>query len=279
MVDTEKEKKLIKQIQKCQRNWDYSKTIPQAHIDYLLWVAKNAPSKQHEAYYDIYYSHDRKTIKELYNWTWGNTYGGEFNNKPPSAWRNSQMNANFFMLFVIKHPPTFNNSMVDGSTVKGGHPPRWDNGLVAVGTALGLTMRAAAELGYYTGCNKNNSNGPDCDFYWEKKLGIYEDVHVHKTKQMLYGLGIGFPQEGKPRNESDDYELVIGAANGHNLSLEDKGEERDIRGWKYRQVKMVDIRYSDKAVDPYGNVHELPEKNLAHLNSHHFRDIKVIEIK
>lgn len=42
MVDTEKEKKLIKQIQKCQRNWDYSKTIPQAHIDYLLWVAKNA---------------------------------------------------------------------------------------------------------------------------------------------------------------------------------------------------------------------------------------------
>lgn len=72
---------------------------------------------------------------------------------------------------------------------------------------------------------------------------------------------------------------LLEPSNGHNLSLEDKGEERDIRGWKYRQVKVVDIRYSDKAVDPYGNVHKLPEKNLAHLNSHHFRDIKVIEIK
>ena len=48
-------------------------------------------------------------------------------------------------------------------------------------------------------------------FIGKKKLGIYEDIHIHKTKQMLYGLGIGFPQEGKPRNESDDYELVIGA--------------------------------------------------------------------
>ena len=31
----EKEKALMKQICKCQRNWDYSKEIPKEHIDYF----------------------------------------------------------------------------------------------------------------------------------------------------------------------------------------------------------------------------------------------------
>ena len=96
---------------------------------------------------------------------------------------------------------------------------------------------------------------------------------------MLYGIGIGYPQEGRPRNESDDPELIIGAANGHNLSLRDRGEERDIRGWKYRQCSIVDITKSDTATDPYGNVHELPDKAVFHTNTQHLRDIKAIEIK
>ena len=279
MVDIEKEKQLIKKIQQRQRNWDYSKSIPKEHVDYLLWVAQNAPSKQHEAYYDIYYTHDRKVIQELYKCTWGHTHSGQVNNKPPATWRNPQMNASLFMLFVMKHPPTTRDSLNDGSITPTDHPPRWTNGLVAVGTALGLTMRAAAELGYATGCNKNNSQGPDCDFNWERRLGIYEDIFIHKKKQMLYGLGIGYPQEGRPRNESDDTELVIGAANGHNLSLKDRGEERDIRGWKYRQCKIVDIKKSRTAIDPYGNVHELPEKSVFRTHTQRERDIKCIEIE
>ena len=39
MADIEKEKKYIKQIQQCQRNWDYSKPMPKDHQEYLLWVA------------------------------------------------------------------------------------------------------------------------------------------------------------------------------------------------------------------------------------------------
>ena len=153
MVDIEQEKEYIKKIQKCQRNWDYSKTIPKQHVDHLLWVAQNAPSKQHEAYYDIHYSTDRKVIEELYKWSWGFTHSG----KPPATWRNPQMNANMFMLFVMKHPPTSRNYLNEGSVTPTDHPARWENGLVAVGTALGLVMRSAAELGYATGCNKNNS--------------------------------------------------------------------------------------------------------------------------
>jgi nitroreductase len=276
MSNIEKEKEYIKKIQQCQRNWDYSKEIPQEHIDYLLWVAQNAPSKQHEAYYDIYYAKDRKVIKELYNYTWGCTHSGRFNNKPPATWRNPQMNANLYILFVIKDPPTSQNSMNDGSPAPKNFGPRWENGICSVGIALGLVMRAAAELGYATGCNKSNSMGPDCDFYWERKLGIFDDV-INEKKKMLYGVGIGYPQKNKPRNESDDYELAIGSANGHNLTFH--REDRDIRGWRFRKVKIVDIRASNKAKDPYGNIHDLPEKPIILTNTQHKREIKCIEIK
>jgi len=43
-MDIKKEQEIIKQLQKCQRNWDYSKTIPEEHIEHFLWIAQNAPS-------------------------------------------------------------------------------------------------------------------------------------------------------------------------------------------------------------------------------------------
>ena len=49
-MDIDKEKDYIKTIQRCQRNWDLSKEIPQEHINHWLWIAQNAPSKRTEAY-------------------------------------------------------------------------------------------------------------------------------------------------------------------------------------------------------------------------------------
>ena len=94
-MDLTKEKDIIKQLQKCQRNWDYSKTIPEEHIEHFLWIAKNAPSKQWQGFYDVYYFKDRKVIEDFYKWTWGSTH----TKKPPATWRNPQMNANFYILF------------------------------------------------------------------------------------------------------------------------------------------------------------------------------------
>lgn len=48
---------------------------------------------------------------------------------------------------------------------------------------------------------------------------------------------------------------------------------------KQREVKIVDIRSSDKATDPYGNVHELPDKSMTWTNSNRERDIQIKEIK
>ena len=92
----DEDQEVILKMKKCQRNWDYSKTIPEDIVNQLLWIATNAPSKQFEAFYDVYYTTDRNVIEDLYRYAWGNTQA----RTPTSCVRNSAMNANMYMLFV-----------------------------------------------------------------------------------------------------------------------------------------------------------------------------------
>ena len=167
----DEEKDIIREIQKCQRNWDLTKPpIHQELIDYLLWTAQNSPSKQHEGYYDLYWSADRKVLNELSKYTWGTTH----TRNPPANWRNSQMNANLYILWVAKEPDTQLNCNANGTLKPNDDLNRWHNAYVSIGISMGLTMRAAAKLGFATGCNKshNDMNGDD---FWLKRLGILED--------------------------------------------------------------------------------------------------------
>ena len=266
------EREIIKNMQKCQRNWDYSKRIHPEYIDYLLWHAENAPSKQHEGYYDVYWTADRKVIEECTKYTWGSTHS----KNPPSTWRNSQANANLYILFVAKEPHTTNNCHVDGSEKLNTDPARWENAYVCVGIAMGLVMRAAHSLSLSTGCNKSHGdiNG---NKFWEKKLGILDDVQAGK-KRIAYGIGIGYPQKGRPRWETDETELCIGAANGHNLTTYNE-DDLNYPGEEFRKCKIVDIRDTDTEVDPYGNIHQIPNSSDTKINSHRSRNINIIEIK
>lgn len=267
------EMEIIRNMQKCQRNWDYSREVHPEVIDYLLWHAENSPSKQHEAYYDVYWSADRKVVEECTKYTWGSTHS----RNPPSTWRNTQANANMYMLFVAKEPETQLNCHADGSLKSNKDPARWENSYVSIGIAMGLVMRAANSLGMVTGCNKSHGdmNG---DMFWERKLGIEEDVLAGR-KKIAYGIGIGFPQEGRPRWETDDYELAIGAGNGSNLTTDLDMDVHPVKGKSMRKVKIVDIRTTDKAVDPYGIEHDIPSESSIKINTMRKRIINITEIK
>lgn len=274
----DREMEIIRDTQKCQRNWDLSRDIHPEMIDYLLWHAENAPSKQHEAYYDVYWTADRKVIEECSKYTWGSTHS----RNPPSTWRNTQANANMYMLFVAKEPETQLNCHADGSLKSNKDPARWENAYVSIGIAMGLVMRAANSLGFATGCNKSHGdiNG---DNFWEEKLGILEDVKAGR-KKIAYGIGIGYPQQGRPRWETDDYELAIGSGNGSNLTTltEEDPEWQDTHprtGRKFRKVKIVDIRTTNKAVDPYGVIHDIPSDSSIKINTMRKRIINITEIK
>lgn len=269
----DQEMDIIRNMQKCQRNWDYSKTVHPEIIEHLLWHAENAPSKQHEAYYDVYWTADRKVIEECSKYTWGSTHS----RNPPSTWRNTQANANLYILFVAKEPETQLNCHSDGSLKENKDPARWENAYVSIGIAMGLVMRAAQSLGYATGCNKSHGdmNG---DMFWERKLGIEEDV-LKGRKKIAYGIGIGFPQKGRPRWETDDYELCIGAGNGSKLTTDPNMDVHPVTGKPMRKVKIVDIRTTDKAVDPYGVEHDIPTESSIKINTMRKRIINITEIK
>ena len=271
----DEEKEILREIQQCQRNWDHSHEMHQEVVDYLLWTADNSPSKQHEGYFDLYWTKDRKVLDELSEYTWGTTHS----RNPPSTWRNSQMNANLYILWVAKEPWTQLNCNADGTLKSNDKAARWENAYVSIGISLGLTMRAAAKIGYKTGANKSHGdlNGND---FWEKRLGILEDVKKG-TKKIAYGLGVGHPQKGKPRWESDQTELAIGAGNGSNLATDLTLDKHPRTGKPFRKIRIVDItKDAGKLVgDPYGKNHVIPEKAEIKINTIRDRKINIIEIK
>jgi len=277
--DWDKEREVLSKIQKCQRNWDHSKfdinhPTHKEMVEELLYIAENTPSKQHEGYYDVYWTADRNLIQEMSRYTWGNTH----RRTPPSNWRNSQANASVYIIWVAKEPNSQLNSNADGTLKDNKHHERWLNAYVSIGISLGLTARAAAKMGFATGFNKNHNdlNGDD---FWEKKLGILDEVN-EGTKRVTYGLGIGYPQQNKERWESDETELMIGAANGSKITL--IGQETHPRtGKKMRKAEIIDIRGKEnqKVKDLYGNEHIVPEKVEFKINSFRKRGINIIEIK
>lgn len=264
--DWDSERKTMLKIQKCQRNWDHDKwfTINEELrtqiVNELLWVATNAPSKQHEGYYDVYYTADRKVIEEISRYTWGYTH----RRNPPATWRNSQANASVYFLFVAKEPNSQLNCNADGTLKVNTDKNRWQNAYCSIGIAIGLTMRAASKMGFETGCNKshNDLNGDD---FWPKKLGIMEEV-ANGTKEICYGLGVGFGKEGVERYISDETELMIGAGNGSKITT--TGQETHPRtGKKMRKAKIVSLTElgGTKQQDPYGNWHDIPILSLIHI--------------
>ena len=280
--DWDKEREVLSTIQKCQRNFDHKKFNPRIDtneemIKELLYIAQNSPSKQHEGYYDVYWTADRNTIQEMSRYTWGNTH----RRNPPSNWRNSQANASIYIIYVAKEPDTQLNANADGTLKLNDHPERWHNAYISIGISMGLVMRAAAKMGFSTGCNKNMNdlNGND---YWEKKLGILEEVKKGEMK-LAYGIGIGYPRKDMERWESDETEIMIGAANGSKISLTDQEiSPSQIKGGKkMRKALIVDIKENagQSLQDPYGNWHEIPEKAEFKINSYRKRNIKVTEIK
>ena len=278
--DWDNERKVMLDMQRCQRNWDYEKwarlhtELKTQIVNELLWTATNTPTKQHEGYFDIFYTHDRDTIQEISRYTWGYTH----RRKPPATWRNSQSNASVYMLWVAKEPDSTLNCNADGTVKQNTDKNRWQNAYCSIGISLGLTMRVANKMGFATGANKshNDLNGDD---FWPKRLGIFDEVK-NGTKEICYGLGIGYAKEGKPRWESDEHEIMIGAANGSKITTTNQ-ETHPRTGKKMRKAKIVDmnIHKGQKVQDPYGEWHLIPEKPEFKINSFRNRGIKIEEIK
>ena len=69
----------------------------------------------------------------------------------------------------------------------------------------------------------------------------------------------------------DEKELAIGAGNGSKLTTDPNMEVHPVTGKPMRKVKIVDIRTTNEAVDPYGNTHQIPHTSDIKINTQHKR--------
>ena len=95
MIEKEKLLEVSKKIRKCQRGWELDKSIPMEHIELLSEIAKHSPSKQDEAYFDVYVITQRSLIEKYYKESIGFTAFKE-ETKPENlvVYENSQSRAN-----------------------------------------------------------------------------------------------------------------------------------------------------------------------------------------
>ena len=210
-MSLENEKQIIDTIRRCQRNWDHSRSIPDEHLEHWIYIAQNSPSKQDESYYNLYVITNKEKIDFLLNHTWGHTMEiapGNFT----GVTRNTQMAANAYFLFTFKLPPTVREVKPDSlryNQTGAEFEERKRNGYVSIGIVSGLIAQSAAALGYKTGFNTNHNSyarggGPEQTKVWRDTLGI------GSSETIMVGLGIGYPQEGRARNEHDETEFLIG---------------------------------------------------------------------
>ena len=220
-MSLQNEKQIIDTIRRCQRNWDHSKSIPDEHVDHWVYIAQNSPSKQDESYFNLYVITNKEKIDLLSNHTWGHTMEiapGNFT----GVTRNTQMFANAYFLFTFKLPATIREIKADGHAYDQtgiDFEIRKKNGYVAIGIAAGLIAQSAADLGYKTGFNSNHNSyqdgGPDQAKVWCDTLGI------PTSEKIIVGLGIGYPEEGRARNEHNETEFLVGMYPGTRHSVND----------------------------------------------------------
>lgn len=243
IMDLNKEKQIIDTIRRCQRNWDLSKSIPDEHIDHWAYIATHSPSKQDESYYNLYIVTDKEKIQLLLDHTWGHTL-----RIAPGVLkgitRNTQMAANAYFLFTLKLPPTVrevhkNGQFYDqpGKDIN----DRKRNGYIAIGIASGLIAESAARLGYKTGFNTNH-----CQQYVKltnTKNVWKEELMIPCDEEIIVGIGIGWPQEDRERNDHDETDFLTGELYDKKHSVDDRYCEID--GIKYPTPKIHYKTYSE----------------------------------
>ena len=173
----------VLRAQRCQRNWDLTKKIPQEDLDLIIHSATQAPSKQNCDFFSLYVIQDRKTIEEIYE-----------NTLNVTGRRNPQVLANLLLVFVRNEVTTQKARTQDQKNIRSQQASEDDfrsyeiEAFQAAGVAAGFVNVAASSLGYQTGCNR-------CFDRDQVRLILGTEEKV------LLMMGIGFKDENRQRRE------------------------------------------------------------------------------
>jgi hypothetical protein len=201
----ELQKDSMDMIRRCQRNWDYKKTIPQEHIDHWCRLLKNTPSPIDEPYFDVYVITDRATIKELFYESWG------YVRCKDRLSRNTQVDAPLLFVFKSKLTSTSRTHFFDGTEKENTlYEKAVRDTYASIGMASGLIAYTAAMLGYSTGFNRCTGYlGEEQKRKWYTTLGLDMVECLNNQEEIVFSLGIGYPDKSLAYNETKDTEVLM----------------------------------------------------------------------
>lgn len=242
MDELEKQKQAVLTVRKCQRNWDLNKTIPQEHVDHLVYLATNSPSKQDEIRFGLCVITNPDIRKILYDdYCWGYHRNGN------DAGRNNQMGGQLLFVYAKIKESDFGRDTI-GITVSESISKEFDertniNRERDIGLSMGIVSFAAAQLGYKTGFNTNLFYNKHSPKDWRRILDI-DDPTWHP--QVV--LSIGYPDETLTWYQSRDLEYLEADPREPDL-------ENDVTLEHYKGIRK---KWTDVTVKTFGPIsHDL----------------------
>ena len=97
-------KKAIVKSQRCQRNWDLSRGIPEDDLEVIKTAVTQCPSKQNIQFYTPYFITDRSMIEKIHKHSIGASTNNIVTGEQKMA-TNSQLLANLLVVLVEDNDP------------------------------------------------------------------------------------------------------------------------------------------------------------------------------
>ena len=167
--------KLAKIAERCQRNFDFSKPVPNKSVKYILNVATSMPTKQQQEFYNITVIEEERLAREFYTTC---TIPDECYYEG-DEWRNSQTYAPLVLLYAT-------------SDKYERYEPKNDI-YMSMGISASAASLAAVNLGYKTGF---------CKCIDSELAEQFVQKHFYKrVNNPTLALGIGLPLEGYDRSD------------------------------------------------------------------------------
>jgi nitroreductase len=221
--------KIIEKSQRCQRNWDLSRSIPAEDIETMKVAVTDCASKQNRVFYKCKFITNRDIIEQIYDCTEGAGYTSRnrnewhtleelgFKNTQEAIsngyykWtlrgidifskrlmdKNPQVLANLLVAFIRDRDPSegarTNEEYMQGRHIGGSeHILTQRDESVALGVGSGYLTLVANMLGYSTGF---------CQCFDPSAVNVNPNVSniLGETEDTLLLVGIGYPDPNLPR--------------------------------------------------------------------------------
>ena len=191
--------KTIAKSQRCQRNWDLSRSIPEEDLHTLETSIKMCSSKQNRVFYKAHFITNRDMIQQLYDLT----EGFMINMETRECKKNPQVLANLVVAFSedisveegLRTTEERDLGEVVNETSAKVEARKDQDVFTALGIAAGYLTYTANLLGYSTGC---------CQCFHPKDVS-----KILGTEKPLLLMGIGYPDKTKNRRIEQDSDFVF----------------------------------------------------------------------